>query len=213
MQNVQNLAKAAVVSRWEETRSLGTPSTPARIGIDVGGVLNNYCNVRHNDRSSDHAWEKSRNTAAPAAFQALAKIVKRFGRENTFILSKCTGEMRDKTEVWLFETMNICGGEIGFKKENVHFCRSRQGRNGKGGIATSLQLSHFVDDNDECLWSVYQEGNSKAAVERHSGKFFHMARGAAGRHPPLPKYWLAERPSCVTPVCNWQEVLQHLGIN
>jgi hypothetical protein len=203
-------AAAAAVAPKLDVEMAPSPVTPPRIGIDVGGVLNRFLN----DVNSDQEWEKMRESEAPGAMQALAKCVKYFGPENTFILSKCSGVMRSKTETWLFKTMNICGSNIGVKKKNVHFCADRYGPNGKGGVAASLELSHFVDDRDDCLWSVFEEGNSKAAVERHSGKFFHMARGAAGRYPPWPKEWSAdERPACVTPVCNWSEVLQHLGIN
>jgi len=205
------VAAAAVASELDVAMA-PSPATPPRIAIDVGGVLNKYLNDGH----SDQEWEKMTDSEAPGAMQALAKCVHYFGPENTFILSKCSGVMRSKTETWLFKTMNICGSNIGVKKKNVHFCTDRYGPYGKGGVAASLELelSHFVDDRDDCLWSVFEEGNSKAAVERHSGKFFHMARGAAGRHPPIPKEWSAhERPACVTPVRNWSEVLQHLGIN
>merc|ERR1719191_2633325 len=151
---------------------------------------------------------------APGAMEALAKCVKHFGPANVFILSKCSGVMKAKTQTWLFDTMGICDRSIGVRKKNVYFCRDRYGPNGKGGVAASLELSHFVDDRDDCLWSVYTEGNSKAVVERHSGKFFHMARGSAGKWPPLPKEWSAEdRPACVTPVRNWSEVLDKLGID
>jgi len=87
---------------------------------------------------------------------------------------------------------------------------------GKGVIAGSAELSHFVDDRDDCLWSVYEDpaGNAKASIGRHQGKLFHMARGGAGKKPQPREWQRDERPrGVVVPVCNWGEVLRELGIN
>ena len=66
---------------------------------------------------------------------------------------------------------------------------------------------------DECLRSVYEEGRSQEQVEQHRGQFFHMARGGEGWQSPWPKDWPREqRPACVIPVCNWNDVLWHLGL-
>lgn len=203
-------AAAAAASRREAPpRAAPSPVTPPRIGIDVGGVLNKYLND-----VSEEAWELMTDSEAPGAMAALGKCVKHFGPANVFILSKCRGVMKSKTETWLFKTMGICDGAIGMRRGNVFFCNERFGRDGKGGVAEPLQLSHFVDDRDDCLWSVYEEGRSKAHVDLHGGRFFHMARGGSGRWPPQPREWPAEeRPACVTPVRDWNEVLRHLGID
>eukprot|EP00931_Biecheleriopsis_adriatica_P066207 TRINITY_DN40606_c0_g1_i1.p1 TRINITY_DN40606_c0_g1~~TRINITY_DN40606_c0_g1_i1.p1 ORF type:complete len:421 (+),score=103.65 TRINITY_DN40606_c0_g1_i1:99-1265(+) len=212
-------AAARALARKSEEQQIETPASPSappapppRIGIDVGGCLNKYLN----DLSSKEAdaWELSKESAAPGAVEALVEIVKAFGAENTYILSKCSGEMQRKTETWLFKTLAICKPEIGMLRKNVHFCPQRYGPKGKGGTAKRLRLnlSHFVDDRDDCLWSVYEEGDSKSAIDRHNGKFFHMARGANKRYPPEPKEWLHERPDCVVAVRNWSEVLKHLSI-
>lgn len=205
-------ATAAASSRPQALPEGAPPHTARpRIGIDVGGVLNKFLN---DNPSSDKPWELMRESEAPGAMDALAKCVMRFGSANTFILSKCSGEMRRTTETWLFQTMGICDETIGVRKKNVYFCTERFGRNGKGSVAAALQLSHFVDDRDDCLWSVYEEGRSQAHVELHSGRFFHMARGANGRWPPQPREWPAEeRPACVAPVREWSEVLHYLGID
>merc|ERR1712124_206148 len=108
--------------------------------------------------------------------------------------------MQSQTETWLFKTMGICKPKIGVLRKNVFFCSGRWGKYGKGETAKRLNLSHFVDDRDDCLWSVYEEGNSKPAVDRHNGKFFYMARSADSRKLPEPKPWhLNERPDCVVP--------------
>jgi len=185
---------------------------PPRIGIDVGGVLNKHLN----DGDSAEPWDTVADSAAPGAMESLQKCVQKFGAANVFIVSKCSGEMKVKTERWLFETMDICGN-AGVWRQNVYFCRDRFGLRGKGIIAGSQELSHFVDDRDDCLWSVYEDevGNAKASIDRHRGKLFHMARGGDGARPPRPRDWvLEERPyGLVVPVRNWGEVLRELRIN
>ena len=185
-----------------------TSTTPARIGIDVGGVLKRYLG----DEPHSH-WEHRRDIAVPGAMEALKKCVQHFGTDNVFTLSKCRGKMREKTEIWLIETMKVCDPPIGMKQENIHYSLERTGPRGKGEVAERLRLSHFVDGHDDCLWSVYEEGGSQEQVDRHWGKFFHMSRGGAGRGTPWPKHWPDhQRPWCVTPVSNWDDVLWHLRI-
>ena len=192
------------------TAALGAAlhATPARIGIDVGGVLKKYL-----DDAPGRPWEFRRDAEVPGAMRALGRCVRHFGAANVFTLSKCSGVMRHKTRTWLVQTMDVCGLQIGMRMENLLYSRERSGHKGKGEVAEPLQLSHFVDDQDECLWSVYVEGRSQPYVEFHDGRLFHMTRGGDGRRPPWPKRWPAEeRPPCVKAVCNWNEVLWHLGL-
>ena len=161
---------------------------------------------------SELGWEWMAEVETPRAMEVVKWCVDRFGPANVFILSKCSGGMRGRMETWLFRTMSVCGEEIGMVRGYVKFCRERSGLEGKGRVARDLHLSHFVDDKDECLWSVYEEGDSQACVETHGGRLFHMANGADGRRAPRPRTWPArDRPACVTPVRNWHEVLRYLS--
>lgn len=181
--------------------------TPAKFAADVGGVLN----AGDNDTETAPVdWEMTTDSAVPGSKEAVRQLVSKFGSEHFYILSKCGRTMQDKTLTWLFKTMRF--QDVGLRRKNVFFCRDRSGPNGKGSIAKGLGISHFVDDSDECLWSVYEEGDSQAAVERHRGKFFHFAWGGNKRHPPRPKAWLERPEGIVTPVRNWQEVLRELNL-
>ena len=183
--------------------------TPARIGIDVGGVLKRYGDAPWSP------WEYRRDAEVPGAMEALRRCIQHFGAANVFTLSKCRGEMRRKTEIWLTETMKVCDPSIGMRLENILYSQTRSGPQGKGEVAERLRLrlSHFVDDKDDCLRSVYEEGRSQEQVEQHRGQFFHMARGGEGWRSPWPKDWPREqRPACVIPVRNWNDVLWHLGL-
>ena len=186
-------------------------ATPARIGIDVGGVLKRYL-----DEGPRGPWEFRTDAEVPGAMAALGKCIKHFGPDNVFTLSKCRGEMRRKIDVWLTRTMRVCESPIGMRLKNILYSETRYGPQGKGAVVERLrlQLSHFVDDHDDCLCSVYEEGQSQEHVERHDGRLFHMSRGGEGRWLPEPRGWkMEDRPACVTPVRNWDEVLGYLGLD
>jgi hypothetical protein len=165
-------AQVERLKREELEAPVSRKPPPARFASDVGGVLN----AGDNDSSKGPVdWHLKSDSAVPDCKGAVALLVNKFGPENFFILSKCGLDMQNKTWTWLFETMRF--QDVGVRKKNVFFCTDRTGLNGKGSIAKGLGISHFVDDSDACLWSVYEEGNSQAAVERHGGKFFHFAWG------------------------------------
>lgn len=180
-----------------------------RIGIDVGGVLNQHCN----DMSSSKEWWLTRSSEAPNALCSLKRLVEIFGPECVFIVSKLSSEMQKHTETWLHETMDFCG-QAGLLKENVHFCRKRSGKDGKGPVASRLRLSYFIDDNVECLESVFNDaaGNSREHVEHLGGKLILFARSGLGNEQPetpkMPKgmnrYFAA--------AANWREALELIDL-
>ena len=151
-----------------------------RVGIDIGGVLN---------KANSHVpqWHLTQRSASPSAMHALAQIVQHFGANNVFIVSKCSGVMRDNCKTWLFKTMDICGN-AGMLSDNVHFCHQCWGPQGKGRIAGALGITHFIDDRDDCLWSVYQDtnGNAGESIRRHQGTLIHFSKGAGGNLPEKP---------------------------
>jgi hypothetical protein len=205
------------VMKYENTQN-GPPPTKAvrkhgfpfpRIGIDLGGVLNQHNNDIVGDTSD---WHLKKSSVAPGAMAAVKKLVTHFGPENVFIVSKLSQKMERLSETWLHQTMDICS-RTGLLKENILFCRDCTGKKGKGPVAESLHLSHFVDDKDENLWSVFKDpaGNSRHAIKQHNGKLFHFARSGLGVSPPREDKW-RQRPPCVVPVANWQQLRKGLGI-
>jgi hypothetical protein len=202
-------AQVEGLKREELEAPVSRKPPPARFASDVGGVLN------AGDNDSDTApvdWHLRTDSAVPDAKESVKVLVDEYGPDNFFIMSKCGPAMQKKTRIWLFETMRF--QDVGLSKKNVLFCTDRTGVNGKGSIARGLGISHFVDDSDACLWSVYEEGNSQAAVEMHGGKFFHFGWGGSKRYPPRARDWNeSERPQgLVTPVRNWREVLSALNL-
>ena len=55
---------------------------------------------------------------------------------------------------------------------DVVLCKHRHGQYGKGRAASALGLTHFVDNDMDCLWSCCRdpEGNCRATLERHGGR-------------------------------------------
>jgi hypothetical protein len=203
-------ATAVVVctlTRWS-TKIEAVTCLPPRIGIDLGGVLNQH----NNDIVGDtRDWHQKSSSEAPGALAAVRELVRRFGAKNVFIVSKVSRKMEILSETWLHKTMDICG-QTGLLKSNIHFCRDCVGSKGKGPVAAALQLSHFVDDKDENLWSVFEDpaGNSREAIERHNGQLFHFARSGLAELPPPEHKW-RRRPACVVPVANWQQLMEKVS--
>lgn len=185
-------------------------ATP-RFGTDLGGVLNKHNNDVPGDTSG---WHLKAESAAPGAMQAITELVDLFGAANVFVISKLGASMRAQSEIWLHETMDVCGS-TGLLRENIFFCEEIQGPHGKGPVAAKLGITHFVDDKDQALRAVFAEpaGNASAAIQHHSGQLFHFARSGVGQIPPEVQRWpLSERPSCVVPVANWTHLLEVINI-
>lgn len=171
-----------------------------RVGIDIGGVLNKA----NGDMPQWHLTQRAMN--------ALSQMLQQFGANSVFIVSKCSGVMRDNCKTWLFETMDICGS-AGMLCHNVHFCHKRWGPQGKSRIAGALGITHFIYDRDDCLCLVYQDPADTAgkSIWRHKGTLIHFSKGARGKLP-LPKDWWDRPPGLVVRVGTLEEALQVLGV-
>mmetsp|Transcript_965 Transcript_965/g.1557 ORF Transcript_965/g.1557 Transcript_965/m.1557 type:complete len:279 (+) Transcript_965:61-897(+) len=121
------------------------PPPITRIGFDVGGVI-----VRHRE---DMDLESGVDTAGllgddylhaqatAGALHVLADVVKRLGRENVHIISKCGAETEARTIEW----MEYSGffEKTGIQRQHVHFCRDVKD---KAPLVAKLKLDAFVDD-------------------------------------------------------------------
>jgi len=168
---------------------------------------NQHCN----DMPSAKQWWVQQESEAPDALSSVRRVVEIFGAPNVFIVSKLGKEMQVLTETWLHETMDVCK-QTGLVRENIHFCTRKHGKDGKGAIAQKLKLSHFVDDNFECLESIFSDpvGNSRESVEQFHGKLLLFARSGLGSIPPdcpkLPR-GMSRYFACVA---NWKQTMEQL---
>lgn len=116
-----------------------------RIGIDVGGVIIDRVKNDHTDTSffSDNYLATS---AVPGAFNSIARLIRYFGAENVFIISKCGEVVENKTRHWLEH--HGFYATTGFLPENVRFCRTRQE---KLPLCRQLGITSMIDDRLEVL--------------------------------------------------------------
>lgn len=182
----------------------------SRIGVDVGGVL-----TKNPTDVPDHKrWEEQVDYAAPGALEGVKRLVQLFGPNNVHIVSKVHlgGSMQHKVEHWLHDTCMVCQ-RTGLRKDNIHFCESRSGPDGKGKVAQQLRLSHFVDDNFEVLESVFADpcGNSGDEVRRKRGRLFHFARGGSGDDLPLARDLSNAMRPYYRSVTGWPNLLSHFS--
>lgn len=119
-----------------------------RVGFDVGGVI-----VRHRgdmDSGVDTAGllgdDYLHAQATAGALDTLADVVKRLGRENVHIISKCGAETEARTLEW----MEYSGffEKTGIERQHVHFCRDVKD---KAPLVAKLKLDAFVDDRIDVL--------------------------------------------------------------
>ena len=73
---------------------------------------------------------------------------------------------RSGTEWRLRELLRSSGfmARTCFLADNVHFCGNRSGMNGKGLVFRHLNLTHFVDDHEECLVDINTQMQGSAVL-------------------------------------------------
>ena len=125
-------------------------------------------------------------------FEAVGKLVKHFGPQHTFIVSKASANMVRRTRLWLKEQKFY--EKTGLLPDNVYFCTERPQ---KAEIVDVLGISHFIDDR----WSVLE----------------HMTKCTARylfpnhRDNSVPKALLGKE-SNVFKVSGWADVLANLHL-
>lgn len=123
---------------------------PRKVGLDVGGVLTDSQKNDGTDTSfrTDNFMKTS---SVPGALEAVATLVRWYGAENIFIISKCGEVIEYKTRLWL--AGNGFFSQTGFQESNLNFCLHRAD---KAPIAARLGLTDFVDDRADVL--AYMDG-------------------------------------------------------
>ena len=124
----------------------------SKIGIDIGNVLT--------QRDTDILPFGDDYLDVPVhegTFEAVAQLAKWFGKENVFLVSKCSAHNEEKSREWLvhkgFFTIT------GVLQENVFFCETRYQ---KRSITEAHQLNYFVDDR----WSVLRHLDDLDSIKK-----------------------------------------------
>ena len=100
---------------------------PPRIAIDIGGVISTYFPGKS---KTSEEWFTTRDTEVPRAMLSIRELVKRFGADNVFIISKAGPRMAKLSKAWLLDVMEL-EAITGFKPNNIHFCSTVSGPMGK----------------------------------------------------------------------------------
>ena len=124
-----------------------------RVGIDVGDVLSR----KMGGRLDNHRWR----AAETGAYPFLVMLVCAIGARNVYIISRTTrgswwSEYRGKrVPAWVIAFLEDLGlFAMGAPRDNVAICSSCSGPDGKSVAARRFRLTHFIDDNLECLYAV-----------------------------------------------------------
>ncbi len=160
------------------SRSSTHASEVMRLGMDLGGVL--CMKQRHAERSDDP--NDMYKLAMPGAYPLMLLYGIKHDLKNFFVISRTNSgqplvpmKQRHQTiwvPAWGTRFLKELGVlDLGMPVENVRYCTQCHGKFGKGPIAKGLGLTHFVDDKDDCVWSVLcdDRGNAHNTIDEHGG--------------------------------------------
>ncbi|MFG1818401.1 hypothetical protein ACGFIF_31875 [Kribbella sp. NPDC049174] len=119
-----------------------------RLGIDIGRVIiDGSSGTGDTSFFSGDTTAMLRTPAVPGAFEAIARLVPRFGA--AWLISKCGPRVQQRSLEWLrhhrfFELTGIAEG-------NVRFCLQRPQ---KAIHCADLGITHFVDDKPDVIAAI-----------------------------------------------------------
>ena len=99
----------------------------------------------------------------PGAEDWVATMIGSIGKTNVHIISRVGGS---GTEWRLRELLRSSGfmARTGFLADNVHVCRNRSVMHGKGIVFRHLNLTHFLDDHEECFVDISTQMQGSAVL-------------------------------------------------
>ncbi len=133
----------------------------------------------------------------------------------------CRKERKEKPH-WVIRFLLSGNGVV--EEQDAELVLNRTGRGGKGEAAKRFQLTHFVDDSLDCLWSILQDdwGNARPWVAGGNGKlvmyFNDRQRGEEELKEHLSRVvdgsWYARDQDILMqylrPAQTWESVVAHL---
>ena len=141
--------------------SAATEDDVPRLGIDVGGVLSKKSKYRY---PYGEEWK----TAMKGAFPFLVLFGLKYGPENIFIISRVNHLPRGDSKHWVNKFVESIGiaefpRGLGVPEENVRLVTERHGPFGKGPVCKEYGITHYIDDEPDCLWSFWADECGHAA--------------------------------------------------
>ena len=183
---------------------------PPVVAIDVGDVAS---------KQTDEKVEGNQMyTAVEDGFWAFAVLfAAEFGLQNMHFISRTTrgtwhshhGRL-GRVEAWVVRLIRSTGLlEMGMPEENIHLTPQKSGPNGKGVASRDLQLTHMIDNDLECLWSVLNDraGNSGLSIRRRNGRVIQYM----GLRPVDSRWWRDEDDDWLERCDSWFQVAGAFG--
>ncbi len=138
------------------------------LGLDIGDCLS-----RRDVPSAD--GDLCYRSAAKGAYAFLVLFTAKYGADSVHLISKTNsgqwyswrGDTR--VEAWVVRFAKQFGlPECGVPEDHIHVTKHKSGKYGKGLVAKDLGLTHMVDNDMECLWSVLFDpvGNASDTLEQ-----------------------------------------------
>lgn len=84
--------------------------------------------------------------AYPNSMRIIADIIRKYGPNKFFIISRVNTEQKVRAQAWLNQSRFF--GQTGMPEQNLFWCEERHQ---KAVIAKDLGLTHFVDDRPDVL--------------------------------------------------------------
>jgi len=187
-----------------------------RLGIDIGGVIisddqpimieDGYAGKDENEDVESLKEELPdedveyvlRRTEERGAFSALRRLVRLFGSQNVFLISKAQpGPHRVRTLRWLERRRFF--ERVGLSEQHVFFCTERWE---KMRICEELRVSYFIDDRLDVLENVSHASSIKSCL------LFGPRTDPAGEYAHDPFFY---SPSVVK-APDWEFIIRFFGV-
>ena len=102
------------------------------------------------------------------AFPFLVLFGLKYGPENIFIISRVNHLPRGDSKHWVNKFVESIGiaefpRGLGVPEENVRLVTERHGPFGKGPVCKEYGITHYIDDEPDCLWSFWADECGHAA--------------------------------------------------
>ena len=121
-------------------------------------------------------------SATPGAYAFIVCFILRFGAEQLFVISRTQrgswwSSFRGRTvEAWVVRFIRALGlFDMGMPERHMSVCADRRGLKGKGPPSLQYDLTHFVDNSDQCGYAVVVEGS----ISHRNGFWIHFDTNVA----------------------------------
>ena len=182
-------------------------SAAVKVGVDLGDVMST-----RDPGGAKQEGDDLYKAVTPGFFAFALLFGMAHGLENLYIVSRTHSgkwysyhKKYGHVEAWTVRFVRQTGlVEMGMPLNHLHLCERKSGEKGKGAIASKLGLTHHIDNDIECLWSmVHDVDNTYANILQEKGFLVMFTE----LKPEMNAKWMTDRlRQCMCEAGSWQEV-------